>query len=118
MMLGPIEERATPRASSDGLATTSLSVRRTPFFFIASRSVMKQERNYLSFNEVIELYPISRGALRRYLLNREHNGLAAAVIRPRRKLIIHRQRFEAWLESFSEGTGSTTDQVNNDSKRG
>ncbi|MEN9846997.1 MAG: hypothetical protein RIS36_2144 [Pseudomonadota bacterium] len=79
---------------------------------------MNHQRNYLSFNQVIELYPISRGALRRYLLNREQNGLASAIIRPRRKLIIHRKRFEAWLESFSERTCSTTQTVNKSSKGG
>lgn len=66
---------------------------------------MTQE--YLSFDQVIELYPLSSGALRRYLMHRNTNGLSRAVLKTARKLVFNRRRFEEWLESFAESSESS-----------
>ena len=57
---------------------------------------------YLDFETILEHYPIKRSTLRNYFFHRETNGLNKSVIKINRKLMIKREEFEAWLESFSE----------------
>lgn len=57
---------------------------------------------YLSFEEVVQSYPISGGTLRRLLLSRESNGLNKAIIKMNRKLIFKKSLWEQFLEGFSE----------------
>ncbi|HXO19919.1 MAG TPA: hypothetical protein VOA87_08360 [Thermoanaerobaculia bacterium] len=58
----------------------------------------------LSVRELSRKHPaFSEGSLRWLLFHRESNGLAQAVIRSGRRLLVDERRFLAWVDSLREG---------------
>jgi hypothetical protein len=61
---------------------------------------------YLTVNQFSEKHPaFNRGGLRALIFNENTNGLAksGAIIRMGRKVLIHEQKFFAWVESHQNG---------------
>ena len=61
-------------------------------------------RNFLSVNQLTQRYPsITPGMLRWWLFHRDQNGLARAVRKVGRRLLIDEGDFFDWLDKHREG---------------
>lgn len=61
-----------------------------------------KNKKYLSLEEITQNYPFTKSNLRNLLFHREKNGLNKAIIKINRTLAFNKERFEIWLESYSE----------------
>ncbi len=57
---------------------------------------------YLSFDQILKFYPFTLPMMRRYMLNRDSNGLSNCVRKIGNRMIFNRALFEAWIESKGE----------------
>jgi hypothetical protein len=58
---------------------------------------------YMSVNQIAKSgeYPFTLGQIRHYLTMRHHNGLDKAVRKIGKRIYVHKNFFEQWIESQS-----------------
>jgi len=66
------------------------------------------EYTYLRPKQIYEgkEYPITKGQIRGFLLNRKTNGLHICVRKIGKSILIRKDLFDKWLESFEEKHGN------------
>jgi len=73
---------------------------------------IKEIKNYRSIKQMASGGPFSEAALRWLVFNAESNGLAAAIVRIGRKVLIDSEEFATWID------GHRSDLHASASKRG
>ena len=67
------------------------------------RTGSTDECKYLSVTQIVKsaTYPFSMGQIRHYLTMRHQNGLDKAVRKIGKRIYVHKDFFEQWIESQS-----------------